>query len=159
MPKRFPRQTFRSYRHQYGKWVDSKEVEDHVFHTWRCDADMIFNEFAHAAATYGLNHCYTGMEGVSFTQPTKNPRGYFAVLQYIIAHPSCTRREIFNAFGAPVMTTIQRLQAGRLVYTETKRSKLTHRLCDHFSPTELGNAYASAGARYLVKRVTDSRYA
>lgn len=161
MATRFPRQKFRSYR---SHWQSStrqenfrnrprrEEIQAHVCRTYRCDADPIFNELAHIAAMNGINHNYTGQQGVSFTQPTKNPTGYFSVLRFIIKNPKCTKREIDEFFGATIITTVDRLAAGRLIQSELLRSKKTNRIVSHFSATDLGKAYFDAASRYLVER-------
>ena len=161
MAKRFPHQRFRSYR-TYGwgsTWEDDlrnrphrEEIQAHVRNTCRCDADPIFNELAHTAAMNGINHGYTGEQGVSFTQPTTNPSGYFAILRYIIKNPKCTKRDIDEFFGATIITTVDRLFAGRLIQAEQLRSKKTNRMASHFSATDLGKAYFTAASRYLGER-------
>lgn len=159
MPKRFPHQNDRSYRTSYWDSTGSlrynikrEEVLRHVSRTCRCDADPIFNELAHQAAMNGLRHHYTGDQGVSFTQPTTKPKGYFSILKWIIAHPQCTKREIDTYFGAKIITTIDRLCAGGLISGEQLRAKATNRVVTHFSATQLGKTYAVAAARYIVER-------
>ena len=161
MTKRFPRQRHRSYRTNHWTYdgtlkyrITREEILQHVRNTCRCDADPIFNELAHQAAMNGLNHNYTGEQGVSFTQPTTKPKGYFSILKWIIAHPQCTKLEIDKFFGAKILTTVDRLVAGGLIKAELMKCRYLHnnRLIRHFSATELGKLYASTASRYLVER-------
>ncbi len=159
MTKRFPRQTHRSYRTDHWTFdgtlkyrITREEILQHVRNTCRCDADPIFNELAHQAAMNGLHHNYTGEQGVSFTQPTTKPKGYFSILKWIIANPKCTKREIDTHFCAKSITTVDRLCAGGLIKAELLPLGNTRRKVTHFSATDLGKVYALAATRYLVER-------
>ena len=173
--KRFIKQKSRSYRydnsiyHNYWlrKYVNGKkpltrcpvtisEVHDHVLHSVRPDADVIFNEVAHQAAANGLLHCYTGSQGVCFMQPTTHPRGYFSLLKLIDGSRTLWRQDLIKAWNAFPMTTMQRLIAGKLVAAVADKEYPNAKKKGHFYTryvlTDLGKAYLKAAEKYVVKR-------
>ena len=157
--KRYIKQSNRSYRYRTwnmstGVWIGPRtsEVCDHVKGACRPDADPIFNTIAHEAAMNGLNHCYTGAQGVCFMQPTNHPRGYWSMLTYIANSPRAWRQDIIKAWKTTPNTTIARLCVAELIYSITAKHPKTGHRCTYYVLSDLGKAYLNSAKKWVISR-------
>lgn len=133
------------------------EIEEHVSHAFRPDADPVFNEIAHEAAMKGLHNRLIGRQGVCFLQPTSHPRGYYSLLKFIASREgSCRQIDIMEAWNWKYpQSALIRLTGSRLV-SIVERMTESGTIGYFYEATDLGKAYLEAAKPYIVKRSAKS---